>query len=339
MPDWKLRIDRERRTIDSAHQGFLAVLARASAACGKGALRSNAQTRSNLFRSLDKELRGSLNPLRSRYDELPSRSGRTAALESCHVALMSDSAFGGRRDLYRLTSVRIALLPDEIEIELLPLYACIRPHSAERVLERANEYPDNAMHYVAQHMLDWLLIPYIVDDTLEKLDLTRLSVPGGEDEMVLGYVDRTCALPVGELFKLRAGVKTRIEIPASPYSPGVYVANTFLGPMEFKPMHGELRDCLVQWRDHCGLSYWSKLEDGIWPTRVVRPPVRGGAKLPEGASDALRDLFFEEKAILAVQSTPPARVFERGSDGLPSFDEVENEFYNGGDTSVSHRFI
>lgn len=339
MPDWKFRIDREQREVAAAHEGFIELIERASAVASKGALRGNAAARANVFRSLDKGLRAAIHPLRSRYDELPSRSGRTTSLEACHVALMPDHVFKGKSHLARLTAVRIAFLPDEIEIERLPLNACVRPHAAERVLERAELFPESAMRHVAGQMLEWLLVPFVADDTLEKLDLTRMSVPAEGDGLVLGYMDRTSALPVGEVYRIRAEIKNRFEIPASPYSPGVYVANTFLGPREIKAEHRELIECLLQWRDHCGVAYWHRLEDGLWPHRAVRPPVRGSSKLPEGAIDALRELFFEERAIHAVQSCPPPRVFERDEDGLQTFGEVENEFYRGGDAMPSHRFL
>jgi hypothetical protein len=338
MPDWTRRIDREQREIASAHQGFLATLDRLSKEAAKGLLRANAATRTSVFRNVDKELRSTLHPLRSRYDDLPSRSGRTSCLEACHVALMPDTVFNGRPGLVRLTAVRLALLPNEIEVELVPLGACLRPHSAERVLERADEMPENAMRHVGLHMLEWLMVPFLVDDTLDRMGLSRLSVPGDDNEMILGYMDRSCPLPVGELYKIRGGRPIRIELPVSPYAPGVYVVNTFLGWRELKPTQLAVHDAMARWREDCGPSYWTRLEDGVWQTRVVRPPVSRSADLPDGMADAIRDLCSEEQSIYAMQAVRPPSAHGRDEDGFQSFDEIEREYYHGPESSMSPAF-
>lgn len=338
MPDWTLRIDREQREIVAAHQGFIATLDRLSREAAKGLLRANATTRTAVFRNVDKEFRAALHPLRSRYDDLPSRSGRTACLEACHVALMPDSVFTGRSGLIRLTAVRLALLPDEVEVELIPLGACLRPHSAERVLERADTLPENAMRHVAGHLLEWLMVPFLVDDTLDRIGLSRLSVPADDNELILGYMDRSCPLPVGELFKIRAGRCIRLELPASPYAPGIYVANTFLGWRELKPTQLAVHDAMTRWREDCGPAYWKRLEDGIWQHRALRPPIPRSADLPEGAADAIRALCSEEQSIYAMQAIRPPLAIATDEDGFQSFEDIEREYYHGGDSSLSPAF-
>lgn len=336
MPDWKFRIDRELQEVAEARDGYLALVERATRESGRGLLRANAPTRLSTFRSMDRQLVAALRPLRSRYDETPTRSGRSSGLEVCHVALMPDRAFNGRGHLSRLVAVRFALLPDEIEVELVPLHACIRPHAAERFLERGDFRIENATRHVAGNMLEWLMVPFLVDDALDRLDLTRLSVPGGDDELLLGYMDRTCPLPVGEMFRIRGGRRVRVELPASPYEPGVYVVNTFLGRMEMKHDHYHLHEAMTRWRDACGPAYWSRLEDGLWQNRALKPPVPGASALPEGSGDAIRELCTDETSVSAMQSVRPAR--EPDDDGLHTFEQIEREFYGTGDATASPMF-
>lgn len=339
MPDWTLRIDREMREIAMAHQGFLSTLERVSKEAGKGLLRANATTRKAIFRSIDKNLRAAIHPLRTRVDEMPSRSGRSSCLEACHIALMPDVIFNGKPGLVRLASVRLALLSDEIELELAPLGACLRPHAAQRVLERSEHFPESAMRHVAAHMLEWLMVPFLVDDTLDSIGLSRLSVPGDENEMILGYLDRSCALPVGEMFKIRAGRCLRVELPVSPYAPGVYVVNTFLGWREIKSSQLDLHDAMSQWRDDCGPAYWKRLEDGIWQNRVVKPPVPRSAVLPEGSGDAIRSLCSLESSVYAMQAVRPLRADCRDHGGLPTFQQVADKFYYGEDAAANPAFL
>ena len=309
MKGGRLALDEEIRTVELADRTYADLVDKARALSSSGLLTSSAESRRVTFRKLDAYLRAGLSPLRSRFDEQASRSGKSVAFEACHATLMTERIFGGLARAYRLFTIRVAVRHDEIQVERVPLPAVLRFHAFERLQERS-DLSEGFVRALATDCLEWHSAARLADFIGEEDGITRLVVPGpGTDGMALGHFDGSAAVPAGTLHRFGRTGETVEDVCAAPLGPRLQIFDTFIGPAEIRPLQREVRDCWTNWRAHCGRSYDRVLEREIFPGRTLSPA------LPSDLIDAhsfraawtfLRD----PRAMMTIQNLRPEEAAE-----------------------------
>lgn len=304
----------------AAAYGVLVNLAREAADCG--ILQAPVDARRAAFQKLERVIAEGMDPIRSRRDTIISRSGKTASFESCHVTIMPEVGDTAISRQFRLTSIRLLVAHDEIVIEKLPLQAVFRFHAGEQMFHRA-DVESGRFRALATEITDWYYAIKIADSVLDETDQERFTIPGpGTDGVVLGYLDQAAAVPAGELMRFaRNQGKTHI-IGASPFSPALFIANTYIGAFDIRPDQKDLRDCWVEWKRHFGRAYQSGLERELWPFREISPAKRDH-RVGADAVATVRAFLLDPRALKAMQNRKFAdRV--RGPSHEPSHDLDED---------------
>ena len=297
-----------------------------------GILFQSPNVRAAFFHRTNRILRDAMQPLRSRYDEENNRKGQPSSFEACHVTFVHDNVLSSSRgQVYRLMSVRLHVTPEHVVFETTPLQACFRTHAADQLYNRGHQV-GSAFRSLATDCLDWYLLQKIADDMLDGIGLTRLSIPGhGRDGLILGYFDRSAALPAGDRFTMKATGRSREIVPQSPFQQGLYIANTYLGSFDVKPIQLALRGCFLQWKGACGPSYDKALQDEIWSGRQISPALQGlDSALPHDSADLLETFLLDDRALHAMQSFPPPKKFSTDTTGKRTYEDVMEERYDPG---------
>ena len=287
-------------------------------AADRGVLQAPVDARRAAFQKLERVITEGMDPVRSRRDAIVSRSGKTASFESCHVTIMPEVGDTAISRQFRLTSIRLLVAHDEIVIEKLPLQAIFRFHAGEQMYHRA-DIEDARFRALATEIADWYYAIKIADSVLDETDQERFTIPGpGTDGVVLGYLDQAAAVPAGELIRFARNREKAHVIGASPFSPGLFIANTYIGAFDIWPDQKDLRECWIEWKRHFGHAYQSGLERELWPFREISPAQREH-RVGSDAVDAVRAFLLDPRALSAMQNRRFAdRV--RGPSHEPSYD-------------------
>ncbi|NTF17641.1 hypothetical protein G6L37_04460 [Agrobacterium rubi] len=283
----------------AAAYDLLVRLARETA--DRGVLQSTVDTRRAAFQRLERIMIDGMNPLRSRRDATISRSGKTASFESCHVTVMPEVGDRAISRQFRLVAVRLLMAHDEIVVEKLPLQSIFRFHAGEQMFHRG-DVESGHFRALATEMLEWHYAIKIADSVLDETDQERFTIPGpGQDGMMLGYLDQAASVPAGELIRFARNQEKAHIVGASPFAPGLFIANTYIGANDIRPDQQDLRDCWVEWRRHFGRQYQLGLERELWPFREIVPAERGH-RVGSDAVDAVRAFLLDPRALRSMQN-------------------------------------
>lgn len=289
-----------KRSVD----GFDRLVSRAEQGVVDGALQKSPEFRADFFKRLNNGILADMSPVRSRYDASKSRRGVNNAFEANHVTVMEEpGSTGALSKLFRLVSIRLLVVNDEVVVEKLPLQAGFRFHVGQRFHLRGDVEKDY-FHSIARSMLDWYYAVKIGDDLLEDLHISRFAVPGpSEDSLLLGDIDRTAGVPAGEHFRIRKNGTKQQPVPVSPYAQGLYVVNTFIGQYELRPEQKDLCDCFITWRNHFAKEYSAALERECWPFKAISPS-SPSSHMKDDQIDAMAAFVLDKRALNAMQAVP-----------------------------------
>jgi hypothetical protein len=272
----------------------------AKGAADTGVLLGNPDARTTMFRRLDRIAVEGMTPVKSRYDHGVSRNGRPSH-ESCHVVVMPEVGDYSISRQFRLVAIRLLMAHDEICVEKLPLQAIFRYHAGEQLMGRG-EIQSGYYRAIAEEMLGWYYAVKIADTVLDEAGLERFSMPGPcTDGVMLGMLDHAAAVPAGELHRFARNQHKEHVIAASPFAPGLFIGNTYIGVNDIRPDQKALRDCWVQWRHAFAGSYQRGLERELWPFRKLSPPMSDDRIAP-GAVAAVRAFLLDPRALRAMES-------------------------------------
>lgn len=296
-----LILNNELRSMGRASEAYDQLVEAAREAASRGVLQSSVETRRIAFQKLDRIACEGMTPIRSRRDGMVSRSGKTATFESCHVTVMPEVGLHFISRQFRLVSVRLLLAHDEILVEKLPLQAVFRFHAGEQMFHRS-DVESGHFRKLATDLLDWSYAIKIADALLPDEDTQRFLVPGpAEDGLILGYLDETAAVPAGVVNRFTRNAEKIEAVAASPFAPGLFVANTYIGENEIRLDQKDLRGCWIEWRKHFEKSYQLGLERLVWPFRTVSPATRMDRVGPD-AVEAVKAFILDPRAIRTMRN-------------------------------------
>lgn len=271
-----------------------------------------------LFEGFDEAVRSRMTVVRSRHDERPPTRARpkSEAFEAMYVVVSNQEADTEQRErIFRLHSLRFLGTRKQVVVQVDALPVAFRKHAATRRHQRG-ENVDHAVQEIGESLTQWIPLILCSEDPVLDTGANSFSVPA-EEGMLLGYFDGSAAVPAGIRYRFNGIGVLRDDVPASPLSPSLYCANTFIGTAEMQPNQTELMQCFATWREAGAERYEDMLDDSLWPDREIAPAA--GAGLPEHIVDALGPLFKDGRALRAMGHRVDARV-QPGAD-----EEVEAE--------------
>lgn len=270
-------------------------------AADRGVLQSNVDARRSAFQKLDRVIVEGMDPIRSRRDAVISRSGKTASFESCHVVVMPEVGDTAISRQFRLVAIRLLVAHDEIAVEKLPLQAIFRFHAGEQMFHRGDVQRGH-FRSLATEIAEWYYAIKIADSVLDETDQERFTIPGpGTDGLMLGYLDQAAAVPAGELMRFARNQEQAHVVGASPFAPGLFIANTYIGASDIRPDQKDLRDCWVEWKRHFDKKYQLGVERELWPFREIVPAQRDH-RVGSVAVDAVRAFLLDPRALRTMQN-------------------------------------
>lgn len=270
-------------------------------AANSGVLQSSVDIRRSAFQKLDRVITEGMDPVRSRRDSSVSRSGKTASFESCHVVVVPEVGETSTSRQFRLSSIRLHVAHDEIAVEKLPLQAVFRFHAGEQMFTRSDLRSDY-FRSLASEIAEWYCAIKVADSVLDEAGRERFTIPGpGTEGFMMGYLDQSAAIPAGELLRFARGQEKAHVIGASPFAPGLFTANTYIGLHEIRPEQQALRECWIEWKRYFDREYQPALERELWPFREISP-VEKGHVISQHAIDAVRAFLLDPRALRAMQN-------------------------------------